>query len=273
MKSIFSRPRALGAIGLTGVLALAAVMIATTGTAFSATAAQYQYQPVNTAKPKISGTASVGQKLTTTLGSWQSSTALNYTIRWYRCDTNGANCSEISGATSTTYTVGSADTGHRIRAYVYATSSGGTTLSVSDATPTVGGSSGGGTTGGGSGGTIAAANVKLPDRLVVDKTQYSQNPIRSRGGTTARFHVSDTNGHSVTGALVYVLGVPYNRIRAVPETLTDSTGWATVQLVPDKYFPRKGYLVLFVRARVQGQNALSGASTRRLVQVTIAPPG
>ena len=53
MKSIFSRPRALGALGLTGVVARAAVMVATAGSAFSATAAEYQYKPVNTKEPAI----------------------------------------------------------------------------------------------------------------------------------------------------------------------------------------------------------------------------
>ena len=205
------------------------------------------------------------------MGSWQSSGSITYTIRWYRCDGNGNNCAEISGATGTTYKVQSDDNGHRLRSYVYATSSGGTTLAVANPTGTVGGSSSSGGSSGGSGGTIAAANVKLPDRLVVDKTQYSENPIVSRGGTTAKFHVSDTGGKSVTGAQVYVLGVPYSRIRAVPETLTDGSGWATVTLVPDRFFPRKGYLVLFVRARTPKGSLLAGSSTRRLIQVRIRP--
>ena len=51
-----------------------------------------------------------------------------------------------------------------------------------------------------------------------------------------------------------------------------ANGWATVSLQPAQFFPRKGYLVLFVRARVEGQDLLAGTSTRRLVQVTIAPP-
>ena len=267
MKSKLSTRRAWGAAVLAGTLVLAAVMVATTGSAFSASAAEYQYKPKNTTEPKISGTAAVGQTLTTTTGSWQATGSISYTIRWYRCDTNGNNCGEISGASSTSYKVTSADNGKRLRSYVYAAASGGTTLAVSNPTGIVGSSSGGA-----SGGTIAATNVKLPNRLTIDKTQYSQNPIKTRTGTTAKFHVVDANGNSVQGARVFVLGVPYSRIQAVPEASTDSSGWATTQLVPDKFFPRQGYLVLFVRASVPGQDLLGGASTRRLVQVTIAPP-
>jgi hypothetical protein len=268
MKSMLSTRRALGATLLAGAAVLSVVMVATTGRAFSATAAEYQYKPVNTTEPKISGTAAVGQTLTTTTGSWQASGSISYSIRWYRCDTNGNNCTEIAGATSTTYKVTSADNGKRIRSYIYAAASGGTTLAASNPTGTVGSNSGTTT----SGGTIAAASVTLPNRLTIDKTQYSQNPIKTRTGTTAKFHVVDANGKSVQGAKVFVLGVPYSRIQAVPEALTDSSGWATTQLIPDKFFPRTGYLVLFVRASVQGQDALGGVSTRRLVQVTIAPP-
>jgi hypothetical protein len=50
---------------------------------------------------------------------------------------------------------------------------------------------------------------------------------------------------------------------------TDANGWATVQLQAGQFFPRKGYVVLFVRARVDGQDVLGGTSTRRLVQVTV----
>ncbi len=120
---------------------------------------------------------------------------------------------------------------------------------------------------------IAAASVSLPDRLVIDKVAYSQNPIRSRHAPTQmKVHVNDANGKSVSNALVYVVGVPYSRILAVPEVRTDASGWATMNLVPGRYFPRTGYLVLFVRARVQGQDLLGGTSTRRLVQATIGTP-
>jgi hypothetical protein len=87
-----------------------------------------------------------------------------------------------------------------------------------------------------------------------------------------KVHVVDSHQNAVHSALVFVLGVPYSRIGNMPEVTTDTTGWATFQLQPTHQFPRSGYLTLFVRAHVQGQDLLGGSSTRRLVQVTIAPP-
>ena len=269
IRQMLSRRRLGLAAGLTTVVAFAAAMIVTGGGAVGATAAQYEYGPVLVTQPAIGGTAQEGQAVTTTDGTWSGASSLTFQVAWQRCDTLGANCTVIPGATGTTYTATSADVGHRLRAAVSATGSGGTTQATSDATGVVIAATG---TKVPSGTSIAAADVKLPDRLIVDRVQYAQSPIRSRTGTTARIQVVDTSGNAVSGALVYVLGVPYSRIRTIPEVATDSTGWATVNLVPGQAFPRKGYLVLFVRARVQGQDPLAGSSTRRLVQVTIAPP-
>ena len=147
-----------------------------------------------------------------------------------------------------------------------ATNSAGSTQNMSAATPTV-------TAGTTTGKQIEASKVVLPNRLIIDRVSYSANPIRARNTpTTMKVHVVDSHQNSVHDALVFVLGVPYSRIGNMPEVTTDTTGWATFQLQPTHQFPRSGYLTLFVRAHVQGQDLLGGSSTRRLVQVTIAPP-
>ena len=93
---------------------------------------------------------------------------------------------------------------------------------------------------------------------------------RTRGPVTARFHVSDSRGFSIQGALVYALGLPYGWVRNAPEVATDSSGWATVTLQPTVKMPLSpGALVVFVRARKPGENLLTGVSTRRLVQTAI----
>jgi hypothetical protein len=55
------------------------------------------------------------------------------------------------------------------------------------------------------------------------------------------------------------------------EVSTDQTGWATLTIVPTRNMPlgRRNALVMFVRARVEGQALLAGSSTRRLVQTLI----
>jgi hypothetical protein len=103
---------------------------------------------------------------------------------------------------------------------------------------------------------------------VISGVQFSPNPIQTRSPIVARFHVSDTRGFSIQGALVYVLGLPYGWTFTSPEEPTDASGWATVTIHPTANMPvgRPGALVMFVRARKPGDNLLAGVSTRRLVQ-------
>lgn len=77
--------------------------------------------PVNTARPVVSGTYVVGQTLSTTNGTWTGIPTPTYSYQWYR----GATL--ISGATSSTYTLASADAGNtsNIKCTVTATNSAG----------------------------------------------------------------------------------------------------------------------------------------------------
>lgn len=263
------RGRLLASVALAAVVGGASTLLVSGGGgaalgASASASAQYQYgAPTNTALPAVTGTAQVGKALTTTSGAW-SDTSATFTFAWNRCDSAGNNCAVISGATASSYTLVSADQGHTIKSAVTATNSSGSTQALSAPTGVVTVASNG---------TIAAADVVLPNLLKIATLTYSQNPIKARKTpTTMRIHVTDLNNNSVTGALVFVQGVPYSRIENIPETQTDSTGWATVKIQPTKNFPRTGYITMFVRARVSGQDLLVGSSTRRLVQATIAAP-
>jgi large repetitive protein len=92
--------------------------------------------PVNTALPVVSGAAHEGQMLSTTDGTWTGNpTSLAY--RWRRCDTGGAACLNISGATAATYVLTATDVGHTIRVEVTATNAGGSVTATSDPTVVV----------------------------------------------------------------------------------------------------------------------------------------
>lgn len=93
--------------------------------------------PSNTAVPAISGTAQDGQALTSTTGTWNGTTPLSYSRQWRRCDSAGANCSDISGATAATYTTTSADVASKIRVVVTATNGAGSASATSAATASV----------------------------------------------------------------------------------------------------------------------------------------
>ena len=101
--------------------------------------------------------------------------------------------------------------------------------------------------------------------------KFSPNRLTSRSAFVGRFHVSDTRGFVVRDALVKVTGLPYAWARAGVEVRTDQTGWATMTIVPTQNLPlgRCNALVMFVRARVEGQSLLAGSSARRLVQILI----
>ena len=93
--------------------------------------------PVNTVPPTISGTAQAGQTLTANKGSWTSSTTVTYGYQWQRCDASGAACVDISGSTSKTRKLASADVGRTLRVRATATNSVGSSSATSDATSIV----------------------------------------------------------------------------------------------------------------------------------------
>jgi hypothetical protein len=220
--------------------------------------------PKNTAPPTISGTTQEGATLTVNPGSWTGSPT-SYSYLWERCVGTGGGCSTIAGATATTYVLTSADVAHTVRVQVTARNSrgaGSATTAETDLVAPAKAAQGGA--------AIQVAQVSLPNRLIIDGVKFSPTPATSRGPITARFHVSDTRGFSISRALVYVVGLPYGWVYGSPETPTDSTGWATIQIRPTRNMPlRRGDLVVFVRARKPGDNLLAGVSTRRLVQEPI----
>jgi hypothetical protein len=93
--------------------------------------------PVATAKPTIGGSASVGQQLSASAGSWSGTTPMTYAYQWQRCDTAGASCAPIAGASSQTYTLVSADAGTTERVSVAATNTAGSSTATSAPTTSV----------------------------------------------------------------------------------------------------------------------------------------
>ena len=85
-----------------------------------------QTAPVNTGAPEITGTTIEGHSLEATTGTWSEQPS-SFSYRWRRCDSTGANCSSISGATNSGYTLKGADVGHTLRVEVTAANSLGAT--------------------------------------------------------------------------------------------------------------------------------------------------
>ncbi|MCW3027812.1 MAG: hypothetical protein JWN81_1023, partial [Solirubrobacterales bacterium] len=90
------------------------------------------FAPTNTALPTITGTAKTGQTLTASSGSWTESPT-SYAYQRQSCDTTGANCAPIEGATSATYSLKSAEIGSTLRVAVTASNSAGPSAPASSA--------------------------------------------------------------------------------------------------------------------------------------------
>ncbi|MDX6479890.1 MAG: hypothetical protein QOG85_400 [Gaiellaceae bacterium] len=123
--------------------------------------------PAISASPVVSGTATVGQQLSTTNGTWMNSPT-SYQYKWQRCDNAGSNCVDIASATSPQYTLVGADAGYRIRSEVRASNAIGPALAYAPSAPT---------------------NAVAP----IDPPELSSAPVVS-GATTTGWQLSTTNG-------------------------------------------------------------------------------
>jgi hypothetical protein len=226
--------------------------------------------PLMAAPPVVNGKAVVGKTLTATTGQWHGHKPISFVFNWQTCTTE-TSC-KGNGATGNTYTVAQSDLGKRVRVKVTATNDAGKTVGLSWPTDEIqasGGGGGGTTTTVPPGGSIPVGAVPANQRLVVDTVEFSPNPVTSRSTPiTVRIRVKDTEGHLVSGALVFLRSTPI--VTSTPtDAPTGNDGWVTYKIQPESDFPIKtGYSVQFyVKAYRQGEPTLGGIYGSRLVQV------
>ncbi len=122
--------------------------------------------PTNSVAPAVTGTATVGQTLTTDNGTW-ANTPTSYTYQWQRAGVN------IGSATAATYLLVNADYGSAIRCVVTATNATGSTSANSNAT---------------------AAVVRTYSQEVLADTPFGYWNLDETSGTSA----ADSSGNSLT---------------------------------------------------------------------------
>jgi hypothetical protein len=146
-------------------------VVASASSTSNATAVTTPAPPANSVLPAISGTAKDGQTLTASSGTWTGTPTITYAYQWRRCDSSGSSCSNVAGATGSTYQLAPADVGSTMRVVVTAANAGGTTPATSTQSAVVA--------------AIAPANTSLP----------------TVSGTT-------TDGQTLTGAVGSWTGTP-----------------------------------------------------------------
>jgi hypothetical protein len=229
--------------------------------------------PTNTEDPAVVGTAQDGQLVVARDGEWSGTNPMTFTYQWQRCNSAGAGCAAISGATAKVYRVATADVGNRLRVQVTARNASGSRTATTAPTSAVDRPAGATRIADGRY-SIPVTSVNVPDRLIVSGVEFAPTVLRSRRAFTGRFRVTDTRGYVVRDAIVLVTGVPLGWINAPQEIKTNVDGLATLQLQPTTRLRlvRGGSMVMFIRARKEGDNILAGISSRRLVRVRTARP-
>jgi len=207
--------------------------------------------PTNSVKPALSGTATVGEELSVTNGTW-SPTPTAFGRQWQRCEDDGTACHNIVGATGATYGVRTADTGHRLRARVAARTSSGVAYAVSGTTGVVGGNTTTSTT------TTTVHGNRAPGIVFIS--------LKRRGVRVfARFRVCDDKLGRVTviqrdlkaRRLAYTRRFAVNRVASCS---TFSRSW-----IPAPRFRTSGRYVVTLRAQDKSR-ALSRIVSRSLVK-------
>lgn len=232
--------------------------------------------PAATVKPAVTGTAAVGSQLTASTGTWTGGPTLTY--QWQRCNAAGASCTDVTGATGSTYGVLAADAGSTLVAVVTARNEVGSVGSASAATAVVAGLNAArpadATTLPSGETSVPASTIALPQRLIVSAAQITPRTFASRTTkVTVKVRVTDTRGWAVSNARVALTVLPGGWATAGGAQRTATDGWATFTVTPTARLPilRTTAVWLLAQATKDGDTPNAGVSATRLLQVKVRP--
>jgi hypothetical protein len=207
--------------------------------------------PVNSVKPAVSGTATVGQELRVSTGTWSPKPS-SFEYQWQRCSSTGTECVNVAGATSSVYGVRSADVNHRVRALVTARTTAGRSTVASTPSNVVLDNSSTTTT------TTTVQGNKAPTITFVSLRWVGPRVF-------ARFRVCDDGLGRVTVIERDNKSKALASERRFRVTRTASCGTYSRSWIPARRFRTKGRYVVTLRA-VDTSNALSPIVSRSLVK-------
>jgi len=141
--------------------------------------------------PATSGTLTSGHVLSvSSTGTWSGSPTFTY--QWRRCDSDGSTCSDIGGASSSSYTLTDDDVGDGVRVAVTGTNTAGSAVAASSQTGAIA--------------AIAPANTSLP---TISGTTVSGSTLSATTGTWSGTSPSFTykwDGCNVSGSCGFPAG-------------------------------------------------------------------
>jgi len=207
--------------------------------------------PTNSVKPAVSGTATVGQELRVSRGTWSPAPS-SYGYQWQRCSSTGTDCLNVDGATSSVYGVRSADVDHRLRALVTARTSAGRSTVASTPSSVVLDNS-----------TTTTSTTTVRGNKAPTITFISLRRVGVR--VFARFRVCDDGLGRITVIERDNKARALSYQRRFRITRTASCGTYTRNWIPAARFRTRGRYVVTLRA-VDTSNALSRIVSRSLVK-------
>jgi hypothetical protein len=139
--------------------------------------------PANTVAPVVSGTATVGQTLSCTTGTWSGLPSPTFTYQWQRAGSN------IGSATSSTYVLVAADAGNAIRCVVTGTNTVGSTSANSNATAAVAAT------------VPGAPTIGTATAVTYSSATVSYTAPASNGGATITLYTATSSPGGITGTL------------------------------------------------------------------------
>lgn len=211
--------------------------------------------PVNSVKPAVSGSATVGQELRVSRGTW-SPAPTSYLYQWQRCTSTGTDCINVSGATSSVYGVRSADVDHRLNALVTGrTSAGRSTVASSPSSVVLDNTSTTTTT---NSTTTTVQGNKAPTITFISLKRVGARVF-------ARFRICDDGLGRITVIERDNKSKALAAERRYRITRTTSCGTYSRNWIPASRFRTKGRYVVTLRA-VDTSNALSRIVSRSLVK-------
>ncbi len=213
--------------------------------------------PVNTVAPVISGTAVVGQTLSSTTGTWTGTPTITYAYQWKR---NGSN---IVSATSSTYTLVQADATFAITCVVTATNVAGSAEATSNSLTITDADAQAFFT---ASGLTGATNLTAINNLVVALKGFgiwtkmkAIYPFVGGTASTHKWNLKDPRDLDAAFRLVFSGGWTHSANGALPN---GTNGYANTFLSPSTSLTNNNtHMSYYSRTNTQGPNkGLIGAS-------------